>query len=170
MLEGTQLFTGTLEDGHTRAEWMCLADGCYELQASGGLADSEIGFRFALPSSMSQDDHRRELLTSFNSAPRTVSTQPLRAAAGTIPSWLEQRGGRRLSSTVASYSELTAAIADAADIEITEDIGFSSQITIAAGVSVTLWSVSSAVLDAAQGSRFFYVDRGGLGMVGASVT
>ena len=38
--------TGTLEDGFETQEWVCLADGCYELVVSGGSASSEIGFEF----------------------------------------------------------------------------------------------------------------------------
>jgi len=30
----------------SRFDWLCLADGCYELSVGGGSADSEIGFEF----------------------------------------------------------------------------------------------------------------------------
>jgi hypothetical protein len=45
-LEGSVLVSGTLTDGFESSEWVCLADGCYELVTSSGSADSEIGFEF----------------------------------------------------------------------------------------------------------------------------
>ena len=38
--------SGTLGEGFEQADYICLADGCYELAIGGGSADSEIGFRF----------------------------------------------------------------------------------------------------------------------------
>ena len=37
---------GTLGAGYEQADWLCLADGCYEIVVGGGSADSEIGFEF----------------------------------------------------------------------------------------------------------------------------
>ena len=46
-LEGTVVASGTLGDGLSEAsDWLCLADGCYEIVVGGGSADSEIGFEF----------------------------------------------------------------------------------------------------------------------------
>ena len=45
-LEGTIAASGTLGDGFEGSDWICLADGCYEIVVGGGLADSEIGFEF----------------------------------------------------------------------------------------------------------------------------
>ena len=38
--------SGTLSSGSEGFDWLCLADGCYELTVGGGSADSEIGFEF----------------------------------------------------------------------------------------------------------------------------
>ena len=38
--------SGTLASGSEGFDWLCLADGCYELSLCGGSADSEIGFEF----------------------------------------------------------------------------------------------------------------------------
>jgi hypothetical protein len=38
--------SGTLGEGYEQADWLCLADGCYEIVVGGGSADSEIGFEF----------------------------------------------------------------------------------------------------------------------------
>merc|ERR1719487_2777063 len=35
---------GTLASGFSGVDWLCLADGCYEIVVDGGAADSEIGF------------------------------------------------------------------------------------------------------------------------------
>ena len=44
---GTVVVTsGTLASGSEGFDWLCLADGCYELSVGGGSADSEIGFEF----------------------------------------------------------------------------------------------------------------------------
>ena len=46
-LEGTVVASGTLGDGLSEtSDWLCLADGCYEIVVGGGSADSEIGFEF----------------------------------------------------------------------------------------------------------------------------
>jgi len=45
-LEGAVLASGTLADGYESSEWVCLANGCFELVVSSGSADSEISFRF----------------------------------------------------------------------------------------------------------------------------
>ena len=46
-LEGTVVASGTLGGGLSEAsDWLCLADGCYEIVVGGGSADSEIGFEF----------------------------------------------------------------------------------------------------------------------------
>ena len=44
--EGVVVTSGTLASGSERSDWLCLADGCYELTVGGGSADSEIGFAF----------------------------------------------------------------------------------------------------------------------------
>ena len=44
--EGGVVASGTLTDGFEGSDWLCLADGCYELIVGGGSADSEIGFEF----------------------------------------------------------------------------------------------------------------------------
>ena len=38
--------SGTLAGGSEGFDWLCLADGCYELTVGGGSADSEIRFEF----------------------------------------------------------------------------------------------------------------------------
>ena len=44
---GTLIYgNGTLEQGFSGHDWMCLPDGCYELYVGGGAADSEVGFEF----------------------------------------------------------------------------------------------------------------------------
>ena len=45
-LERTVAASGTLSDGFEGSDWICLADGCYEIVVGGGLADSEVGFEF----------------------------------------------------------------------------------------------------------------------------
>ena len=45
-LEGSIVLSGTLGEGFEQADWICLADGCYEIVVGGGDADSEIGFEF----------------------------------------------------------------------------------------------------------------------------
>ena len=45
-LEGTIAASGTLGDGFEGSDWICLADGCYEIVVGGGSADSEVGFEF----------------------------------------------------------------------------------------------------------------------------
>jgi hypothetical protein len=44
--EGVVVTSGTLASGFEGSNWLCLADGCYELIVGGGSADSEIGFEF----------------------------------------------------------------------------------------------------------------------------
>ena len=44
--EGVVVASGTLDSGSEGFDWLCLADGCYELTVGGGSADSEIGFEF----------------------------------------------------------------------------------------------------------------------------
>ena len=44
--EGALVASGTLVAGAEGSDWLCLADGCYELIVGGGSADSEIGFEF----------------------------------------------------------------------------------------------------------------------------
>ena len=44
--EGVVITSGTLASGSEGFDWLCLADGCYELSVGGGSADSEIGFEF----------------------------------------------------------------------------------------------------------------------------
>ena len=44
--EGALVTSGTLAAGAEGSDWLCLADGCYELIVGGGSADSEIGFEF----------------------------------------------------------------------------------------------------------------------------
>ena len=44
--DGAVVASGTLDDGSEGSNWLCLADGCYELVVGGGSADSEIGFEF----------------------------------------------------------------------------------------------------------------------------
>ena len=44
--EGVVVTSGTLASGSEGFDWLCLADGCYELSVGGGSADSEIGFEF----------------------------------------------------------------------------------------------------------------------------
>ena len=44
--EGVVVTSGTLDSGSEGFDWLCLADGCYELTVGGGSADSEIGFEF----------------------------------------------------------------------------------------------------------------------------
>jgi len=44
--EGVVVSSGTLASGSEGFDWLCLADGCYELSVGGGSADSEIGFEF----------------------------------------------------------------------------------------------------------------------------
>ena len=44
--EGVVVASGALDDGPEGSDWLCLADGCYELVVGGGSADSEIGFEF----------------------------------------------------------------------------------------------------------------------------
>ena len=43
---GVVVMSGTLDSGSEGFDWLCLADGCYELAVGGGSADSEIGFEF----------------------------------------------------------------------------------------------------------------------------
>ena len=38
--------SGTLSSGSEGFDWLCLADGCYELTVGGGSAESEIRFEF----------------------------------------------------------------------------------------------------------------------------
>ena len=42
--DGVIVASGTLADGYEGSDWLCLADGCYELSVGGGSADSELGF------------------------------------------------------------------------------------------------------------------------------
>ena len=44
--EGVVVTSGTLASGSGGTDWLCLADGCYELTVGGGSADSEIGIEF----------------------------------------------------------------------------------------------------------------------------
>ena len=44
--EGVNVASGTLSTGSEGFEWLCLADGCYELNITVGLANDEIGFEF----------------------------------------------------------------------------------------------------------------------------
>ena len=44
--EGVFATSGALESGSEGSDWLCLADGCYELTVGGGSTDSEIGFEF----------------------------------------------------------------------------------------------------------------------------
>ena len=44
--EGVVVTSGTLDSGSEGFDWLCLADGCYELTVGGGSADSEVGFEF----------------------------------------------------------------------------------------------------------------------------
>ena len=44
--EGVVVTSGTLASGSEGSEWLCLADGCYDLTVGGGSADSEIEFEF----------------------------------------------------------------------------------------------------------------------------
>ena len=46
MPTGVVVTSGTLSSGSEGFDWLCLADGCYELTVGGGSADSEIGFEF----------------------------------------------------------------------------------------------------------------------------
>ena len=42
--EGAIVTMGTLGDGASGVEWFCLADGCYELDVGGGVAEAEMSF------------------------------------------------------------------------------------------------------------------------------
>ena len=42
--EESVLVSGTLVDGFESSEWICLADGCYEIVVSSGSAVTEISF------------------------------------------------------------------------------------------------------------------------------
>ena len=42
LAEGAALATGTLADGFAELVWLCLADGCYEIDVGGGAAESEV--------------------------------------------------------------------------------------------------------------------------------
>ena len=44
LAEGAALATGTLADGFDELVWLCLADGCYEIDVGGGAAESEVSF------------------------------------------------------------------------------------------------------------------------------
>ena len=44
--EGVLVASGALADGYEGSDWLCLANGCYELTVGGGSADSELGFEF----------------------------------------------------------------------------------------------------------------------------
>ncbi len=47
MSPSSMMANGTLASGPSGVDWLCLADGCYEIVVDGGAADSEIGFEFA---------------------------------------------------------------------------------------------------------------------------
>ena len=42
--EGLVVTSGALSNCSEGFDWLCLADGCYELSVGGGLADPDIGF------------------------------------------------------------------------------------------------------------------------------
>ena len=44
--EGAVVGSGTLPDGYSSIEWLCLANGCYELEVTAGSAPEDIGFEF----------------------------------------------------------------------------------------------------------------------------
>ena len=44
--EGSLIVDGTMSDGLSEAQSFCLTNGCYELHAGGGSAESEIGLAF----------------------------------------------------------------------------------------------------------------------------
>ena len=46
MTPSSMVANGTLASGFSSVDWLCLADGCYEIVVDGGAADSEIGFEF----------------------------------------------------------------------------------------------------------------------------
>ena len=46
MTPSSMVANGTLVSGFSDVDWLCLADGCYEIVVDGGAADSEIGFEF----------------------------------------------------------------------------------------------------------------------------
>ena len=46
MTPSSMVANGTLASGFSGVDWLCLADGCYEIVVGGGDADSEIGFEF----------------------------------------------------------------------------------------------------------------------------
>ena len=46
MTPSSMVANGTLASGFSGVDWLCLADGCYEIVVDGGAADSEIGFEF----------------------------------------------------------------------------------------------------------------------------
>ena len=46
MTPSSMVANGTLASGFSSVDWLCLADGCYEIAVDGGAADSEIGFEF----------------------------------------------------------------------------------------------------------------------------
>merc|ERR1719454_1384261 len=46
MTSSSMVANGTLASGFSSVDWLCLADGCYEIVVDGGAADSEIGFEF----------------------------------------------------------------------------------------------------------------------------
>merc|ERR1719337_91278 len=46
MTPSLMVANGTLASGFSSVDWLCLADGCYEIAVDGGAADAEIGFEF----------------------------------------------------------------------------------------------------------------------------
>ena len=44
--EGAIVGLGLLVDGYSSTEWLCLANGCYELEVTAGSAPGEIGIEF----------------------------------------------------------------------------------------------------------------------------
>ena len=43
---GAVVASDTLVSGYSSTEWLCLVDGCYELEVTGGVAPDDIGFTF----------------------------------------------------------------------------------------------------------------------------
>ena len=125
-LERTVAASGTLGDGFEGSDWICLADGCYEIVVGGGSADSEVGFEFydevrrgflALPSRYHNDGIVMyvDLLSCFarGSTGRRPLSRPRRTVLG--PPLRRARRRLRPSDSLAEHfaPALARPIADA---------------------------------------------------------
>ena len=76
---------GTLASGFSGVDWVCLADGCYEIVVDGGAADSEIGFEFVgevgghfQDFSAPYADHMGQSAARSSTTPTASPTTPVR--------------------------------------------------------------------------------------------